>query len=364
MKFNIKKSDLDKHISIAQKAISNRSSIQILEGIVFTTKGDELILSSTDLELSIETRVKCEVYEEGSIVIKSNMIGPIIRKMPQDTISITVIDENVNIKCQNSVFDISCQSAIDYPAIPNIDEEVALNIKNEDLINAIKETSFATSNDETRLALTGILFEINQDNINFVGLDGYRMAIKSFKNTSNAEFSSIVPKRAFTELSKILDDTSTDIIVIKGHIAFVNGNTKMYSRLIDKKYIDYTKIINTDYSTSVVVNRNDLINSLDRAQLLTTGSSASLTKLEFEDGTINISSNSEFGKLDEKIFGNQDGENLLIAFNTRYLLDGLKAIEDDEVLLHLKNSLSPMTIYANNNTEDYLYLVLPVRLSK
>lgn len=364
MKFRINKNDLDKHISIAQKAISNKSSIQILEGIVFTALDDQLILSSTDLELSIETRVICEVIEEGSIVIKSSIIGNIIKKMPNDVITISANDENVNIRCQNSVFDISCQSSEEYPPLPDVNADSILTIENEDLASAIKETIFATSIDETRLALTGILFELTSSDIKFVGLDGYRMALKKYNYSSKEDLSVIVPKRAFNELIKIIDDTTTEISLIKGHIAFVNGNTKMYSRLIDKKYIDYNKIISGDYKTSIRVNKNDLINSLDRALLLSTGSSASLTKLTFEDGEISINSNSEFGKLDEKLFSKQDGENIQIAFNTRYLIDGLKVIEDDEVILHLNTSLSPMTIYPINNSENYLYLVLPVRLSQ
>lgn len=366
MKFKINKSDLDKHISIAQKAISNNNSLQILKGIVFTTKDNNLILRSTDMELSVETKVECEVIEEGSVVILSNIIGSIIKKMPNDIITITVDDnkENVNIKCQNSVFDISCQSATDYPPLPTVEEEPILTIENQDLINSIKETIFATSFDETRLALTGLYFELNEENIRFVGLDGYRMAVKDFNYSANSNESVIVPKRAFNELIKIIDDTTTDIILIKGHIAFVNNNTKVYSRLIDKKYIDYKKIISKKYDTSIIVNRNDLINSLDRAMLLSTGSSASLTKLTFEDGEININSNSDFGKLDEKLYGKQEGENIQIAFNTRYLLDGLKVIEDDEVILHMTTPLSPMNIYPVNDSDSYLYLVLPVRLSQ
>lgn len=364
MKFKILKSELDKHISIAQKAISNKSSIQLLEGILFTVKDGQLILSSTDLELSIETRTDCDVIEEGSIVINSTMIGNLVRKMPQDMITITVDGLNINIKSQNSVFDITGQEANEYPQNPDIHEEALLTMENQDLKDAIKETIFATSNDETRLAFTGVLFEIKEDYVRFVGLDGYRMAMKTFEVNSGAQATSIVPKRAFNELVKILDETSTDIIVIPGHIVFINGSTKMYSRLIDKNYIDYNKIIIKGHKTTVKLNRNDFINSLERALLLTTGNNASLTKLTFEDDMITINSNSEFGKLDEKIFVEKEGNDLVIAFNTRYMLDGLKAIEDDEVVLHLNSQLEPMNIYPVNDSNQYIYIVLPVRLSK
>lgn len=364
MKFKILKSDLYKHISIAQKAISNRTTIQILENIKFEAKNDELILSSTDMELSIETRVKCNVQEEGSALIKASIIGNIVNKMPQDEITISVDGENVNIKAQNSVFDIQGQSPSEYPPLPEIDEQPLLTMKNSDLNMAIKETIFATSNDDTRLALTGVLFEVSDDQIRFVGLDGYRMAIRTLSANVDEEVSSIVPKRAFNELTKIIDEEETDIIVVDGHIVFINNDTKMYSRLISKNYIDYKKLLNTSAETKVTVNRHDLIHSLERAQLLATGSAASLTKLTINDNTINISSNSEFGKLDENVFAKQEGQDIVIAFNTKYLLEGLKAIEDDEVSLHLNTALSPMNIYPANEDDDYLYLVLPVRLSQ
>lgn len=364
MKFKILKSDLYKHISIAQKAISNKSSIQILENIKFQTKDEYLILTTTDLELSIETKVKCEVLREGEALIKSSIIGNIINKMPQDIITITYEGESVNIKSQNSEFNINAQTTEEFPPLPDISEDVTLSLDNKQISQIVKETSFATSLDETRLPLTGILFEIKNDSLRFVGLDGYRMAVRTIENTTDIESSNIVPKRAFIELAKIIDGNSTDIIVVDGHIAFINEGTKMYSRLIEKKYLDYHKIINNTYTTKAIVNRNDLINSLERAQLLSIGGNPALAKFEFEDDKIRIKSNSDFGSLNELIFAEIEGNDLEIAFNTKYLLDGLKAIEDDKVILQLNTSVSPINIYPLNEDNDYLYLVLPVRLSK
>lgn len=364
MKFKISKQDLYKHISIAQKAISNKSSIQLLENILFETKGNQLILNSTDLELSIETKIECDVHEEGKVLIKSTLIGNIINKMPQDDIMITAVNDNVNIRSQNSVFDIPAQDASEYPSLPEISEEQSLTLENSEIAKSIRETIFATSQDETRLNLMGVLFEVENQKIRFVGLDGYRMAVRTIPTNADFSIKNIVPKRTFNELSKILDETSTQIIFTTGHIVFINGDTKIYSKLIDKPYIDYKKIINNSYDTKVRVNRNDLINSLERAQLLSTGNQASLSRFRFEDDNINISSNSEYGKLDENVFSNQEGEDLEIAFNTKYVLEGLKAIEEDEVVLHLTSNLSPMNIYPVSDYDDYLYLVLPVRLSQ
>lgn len=364
MKFKILKSDLEKQISIAQKAISNKSSMQILNGIVFEAYNDELVLSSTDLELSINTKVECKVEENGIIVLNSTNIGNIIRKMPEDIITITIKGDDVNISCQNSIFDIKGQDAKDYPPLPMVDETPTFTIDNKDLVEAIRETIFATSDDETRLALTGVLLEMKEDMINFVGLDGYRLAVRKFDYNFANEISSIIPKRALNELSKILNDKTTDVAIIKGHIVFINGNTKMYSRLIDKNYIDYSKIASTNYTTKILVNKDDLYSSLDRALLLTSAGSASLTKLTVEGDMISIKSNSELGKLNEKVFCNKEGNDLEIAFNTKYLIDGIRAINDDKINIYMTGPLAPAVMRPASHEKDYLYLVLPVRTGK
>lgn len=364
MKIKIFKTDLDKHISIAQKAISNKSLIQILEGILFIAKNNQLTLASTDLELSIETKVDCEVIEEGAIVIDSNMIGNLVKKLPNDIITLTVNNDKVNIKCQHSNFDINCQSPIDYPALPQLEKNPVFTLDNKELIKAVKETLFATSNDETRIEFTGIYLQVNDNVINFVGSDGYRIALKKIHENINKNISCIVPKRAFSELVKILDLTSTDVTIIEGHILFSNGNTKMYSRLIDNKYFDYNRAILDIYETKIRLNRNDLLNSLERALLLTRGNNASLTKFNFNGNKLNISSNSDFGNFKEVIEIEKEGNDLEIGFNTKYMLDGLRVIEDDEIVIYLNSPVHPLTIYPTNEYSDYLYLLLPVKISR
>lgn len=364
MRFNIQKNTLLKHINIAQKAVSSRSSSQLLEGIVFECDEQFLTLTSTDLELSIETKVKCDILEKGTTVVNSNIIGNIVKKMPDDIIEFQQIENMLKIKCQNSVFEINTQTSDSYPALPDMEEQNKFLVDANDLTNAIRETIFATSDDENRLAITGILFEINEDNFKFVGIDGYRIAIKSYDKKNLNTYSCIVPKRAFNELSKIVEDGTIEIYIIKGHILFKNKETKMYSKLIDKTFLDYTKILSNEYNTSVKVNRNDLINSLERALLLVYGGASSISKISIGDGIMQINSDSEFGKLDEKIYCLQNGENIRIAFNTRFLLDGLKVIDDDEVMLHFKNDISPVTILPTNEANNYIYLVLPIRVSR
>ncbi len=362
MKFTILKNDLSKYIGIAQRAISSKSSIQILEGIVFEAKDDMLILSSTDMEISVNTRVACKVEEEGSVVLNSEIVGNIVRKMPEDLICFEGDHDNIRISCQNSRFDLKGQDPMDYPDLPATEEEVTMTLEADDLKEAIRETIFATSNDETWLALTGVLFSQKEDRLEFVGLDGYRMAVKNFAYKAEPR-DTIVPKRALNEFAKIIEDGSVDITIVKGHIIFANKNTKMYTRTIDKKYIDYEKIISTNNKIKLTVNRMDLLNSLERAMLLAKGGTVSISKFSIEDGNINIHSSSDYGELNEDVQCLKEGEDLKISFNTRYVLEGLKAMTDDTVVIYLNESLNPMLIYPQSDKESYLYLALPVRMS-
>lgn len=364
MRFTIHKSDLVKYIGIAQRAISNKSAIQILDGIVFEAENNELILSSTDLELSVNTRVACDVQEEGAIVLNSEVIGNIVRKMPDDYITFNGNLDGIKVVCQNTRFDLKGQDAMDYPSLPDPVDDVTFTISAKDLKEAIRETIFAAAVDETIIAITGILFSQKSDSIEFVGLDGHRMSVKKFGYRNDELRNTIVPKRALNELSKIIDEGEVNVTIVKGHIIFSNENTKMYSRIIDKKYIDYEKIVSTQHGTKLIVNRDDLVNSLERASLLARGNSTSLSKFQIEDGVINIHSISDYGELNEDVSCQKIGDDLSITFNSRYVLDGLKAISDDQVIIYLNSSLNPMVIHPKNDEENFLYLVLPVRMSK
>lgn len=364
MKFTIDKKSLIKHINIAQKAISSKSTMQILEGIVFDVRDGYLTLISTDLELSVETRVKCDVIEEGSVVINSSIIGNIIRKLPDDIISFTVKDDNINIKCQKSVFNIMGQDASNYPSLPEVENQNTISLNNEELKQAIKETEFSASTEDTRLALTGLLLEKTPESINLVGLDGYRLAVKKIPYSNTEVEEVIVPRRAMLELSKIVEDGMTSIKTVKGHIVFENEETKLFSRLIDKKYIAYKEIISSDYRTKLQVNKDDFLAALERASLLAKEEKANLVVLTIEDNMIRIQSNTEIGNVDEKISSRQEGEDLQIAFNARYLIEGVKAQSEEELVLYFNESLNPMQMHPAKDEDSYIYLALPVRVGR
>ena len=365
MKIKVQQRELSKHINITQKAISSRTTLQILDGILLETFNGKLKLTGTDLEVSIETFLDCETIQEGSVVVNSRIFGDIIKKLPASTIDIEVKNNNINIVCENSEFNILGNPGEDYPALPLIIEKESFTIAKDIFKSAIRQTVFSTSQDETRQSLTGVLLEIGDNTISFVALDGYRLALRKLETKSDIETKIIIPGRSLSELSKIIEDNDEDmnISTAPGHVIFNIGETILYSRLLEGQFFNYKEIIRKEHKTMVTVNKREFQNSLERASLLAKEEKANLIKLSVMDNKINIRSNSEIGNVFETIDSHQEGENLNIAFNSRYILEGIKTIDNEEIELNFMGSLNPCII---NGVEDdnYIYLVLPVRLAQ
>lgn len=365
MKIKVDQRELAKHINIAQRGISSRTTLQILDGILLETSNNKLKLTGTDLEISIETLLDCEILEEGSIVVSSRIFGDIIKKLPSSEIIIEVEKNNINIKCENSEFNIAGNPGEDYPDLPLIAEKDSFQLPMDILKGVIRQTVFATTQDETRPSLTGVLAEVDTNSISFVALDGYRLALKKLPTNSALESKMIIPGRSLNELNKILDDREDNlkISISPGHIVFNIGDTIVYSRLLEGQFFNYKDIIRNEHKTNVIVNKKQFQDSLERASLLAKEEKANLVKLSIIDNKIIIKSNSEIGNVHEELDSKQEGEDLNIAFNSRYLLEGIKIIESENIKLNFMGSLNPCIINGLDD-EDYTYLVLPVRLAQ
>lgn len=365
MKIRVEQKILSKHINIVQKSISNRTTLQILDGILLETMGNKLKLTGTDLEISIETFLECDIIDSGSIVANSKIFGDIIKKLPDGFITIEVQDNNINIKCENSEFNIVGNSGEDYPDLPLVVKKDSFEIPTDIFKEVIRQTVFATAQDETRPSLTGVLSEIEGNTISFVALDGYRLALKKLPTNSMISEKIIIPGRSLNELNKILDDTEDpiNIGISPGHAIFNLGDTIVYSRLLEGQFFNYRDIIRMDHKTNIVVNRREFQNSIERASLLAKEEKANLIKLTIKDNSIIVRSNSEIGNVNEVVGGQQSGEDLNIAFNSRYLLEGIKTMETEEIQLNFMGSLNPCIIQEVGE-ENYIYLVLPVRLAQ
>ncbi|NLY77128.1 MAG: DNA polymerase III subunit beta [Tissierellia bacterium] len=365
MKININQNTLASHISIVQRGISARSTLQILDGILLEAYNGKLKLTSTDLEIGIETHLDCNVIEEGSIVINSRIFGDIIRKLPNSIISIEVKDNNINIKCESSEFNILGSNPFDYPELPKLIDEDSFRIPGDLFKNAIKKTVFATAKDETRPILTGVLLEIEGNKCSFVSLDGYRLALSNLSISTDKDIRVIIPGRVLEELSKILGDDEEEVKISTsaGNIIFNLGDTIVTSRLLEGQFLNYKDIIREEHDTRIEVNRKSLQDSLERASLLAKEEKANLVKLNIQDNEVIVKSNTEIGNVYEKIESKQEGDNVNIAFNSKYLLDGIKVIDSEEIELSFMGSLNPCIIKPVDD-KNYTYLVLPVRLAQ
>jgi len=366
MIFTCEKQKLLEGISIVQKAITGKSTMQILEGIYIKTNQTTLTLIGSDMDVSIQTSVDATIVDEGSIVIDAKIFGEIIRKLPNSTIKIETIENQlIKITCEKSVFDVVYMNTNEFPELPEVNENLKISVNQNILKNMIKGTSFAIAQDETRPILQGILFEVKNKNLNLVALDGYRLAIKSEFLDTDIDMEVVIPGKTLNEVSKILEDIDdiVDITFTNNHILFNLERTKIVSRLLEGKFINYNSLLPQEHKLLVNVNRQELQNAIERASLMAKDGNTNLIRLDLQQDNLIITSNSQLGKVREEISIKLQGDEIQIAFNSRYLLDVLKNVEDNEVVMKMSSGISPCVIEEKNN-ENAKYLVLPVRLMR
>ena len=362
MWFSCGKDILQEGINIVSRAASNKTTYPILEGILIKAIDNKVVLTATDLDFGIETEINATVLEKGSIVINSKLFLDLIRKLPNEEITLKVSDKNVNISCKNSEFNIVGNSPEDFPALPLINENTMYEIQEDILKNMIRQTIFAVAQDETRPIFTGILFEVKESILSFVALDGYRLSIKKQALEGASDINAVIPGKTLNEISKILDikGESVRITFTPNHILFNLGETKVISRLLEGDFINYRQIIPDEYKLKVAANRGELLHSIERASLLAREGKTNLIRFDIKNNSIVITSNSQLGNVYEKVDVETDGDNVKIAFNAKYFLDALRIIEADDIILEFSTSVSPC-IVKKNEGDDFIYLVLPVR---
>jgi DNA polymerase-3 subunit beta len=363
MKIKCQKNKLQEAISTAQKAVTGKSAMPVLQGLLIIAKNDEITIIGSDIDLSIETKFKAEVLEPGKIVVESKLLGDIVRKLPSSMIEINTTENNsIELICEKSNFTLVHMNSDDFPSLPEIDENIIFSIEQKKLKNMIKSTIFAVAQDETRPILTGVLFEIAEKKLSLVALDGYRLALNSEEIDNDNLISEVIPGKTLNEVVKILDDEgNVDITFTTNHILINFGDTKVFSRLLEGEFIKYKSIIPEEFNLKVTVKREELLSCIERASLVGKDGNTNLIKFDILEDTMVITSNSQLGKVREELNIILQGQPLQIAFNSKYLIDLLKIIDEDEIIMELSSSVSPCII-RNAEREDSTFLVLPVRL--
>ncbi|MBL4938395.1 DNA polymerase III subunit beta [Clostridium sp. YIM B02515] len=364
MKFICEKSKLQEVISTAQKAVTGKSTMTILEGILLIARNDELTLIGSDIDLSVETKIQANILEEGSIVVDSKLFGELIKKLPNSEVQVNTIENNsLEILCEKSKAVLKYMNSDEFPMLPKINENMLLTIPQKILKNMIKGTIFATAQDEIRPILTGVKFEIDNGKLNLVALDGLRLALRSEPVENDNTISAVIPGKTLSEVSKILEDSeeNVNITFTPNHILFNLGNTKIISRLLEGEFINYKSIIPDEYNLKITLKRNEFYDCIERASLMAKEGNTNLVKLDIQDDVMIITSDSQLGKAREELNVIMQGDPLKIAFNARFVIDVLKIMDEEEIILELTSSVSPC-IVRNKNKDNCTYLVLPVRV--
>lgn len=365
MQFTCDKHQLVEAVSNVQRAVSTKSTIPALEGILLRAKESSILLCGYNLELGMTTVIPCPVTQRGEIVVNAKLFGDIIRRLPSDSVTVT-IDESMmmTIVSGDSTFTIAGMPATEYPDLPTVHDENAVTVPQKLLKSMIRQTIFAVAETDAKPIHTGTLFELCPDCLRLVSVDGYRLAVREEKIPCPKETTYVVPGKTLSELLKLLKDEGDDTITMNiatRHIVFEMGNYTVVSRLLEGEFLDYHSALPKTKSTEVIVKVRDFVNSVERVSLLITDRLKSPIRCEFDSDEIRLFCATTIGRANDRFKASITGKNLEMGFNNRYLLDALRNTECDEVKISLSGAISPMLIMPKEG-EDFLFLVLPVRL--
>lgn len=362
-------------------AVSERNTVTAMEGVYFETQGtDRCVLCTYDMEKGVHEEIDARVEMGGSFIINANKLSRIIRMMPEDTITIEVDDKNLcQISSGNSTFKMHSLPGTDFPSLPVLKGNNTFSIAKSLLKKMIAEVQFAIGQNDPRAVFNGACFEVKQDQLKIVACDGNRLAVRecacemheAVAESGIFDLRFIVPGKTLNELSKLIGDEDEEITIAttRRHIIFFLEKMTFFSRLIDSEYIDYNRVIRKESKITVYLSRAAFISSLERAALVTEeramGQSKPSVKCSFEEGVLHVYADNLSGSVHDEIPIEKEGEDLLIGFNCRYLLDALRACPEDSLKVTLASSLMSMQIEGMDpeKSDRYLYMVLPVKLS-
>ncbi|MBC8532062.1 DNA polymerase III subunit beta [Gehongia tenuis] len=362
MRLRMDREDLSGGISTVTRALATRTTLPILEGILLETTPAGLRLVCNDTVLSIEDTVPVEVMEEGSVVVPGRMFSEIVRRLPEGKVELELDGDRVIVRSKGSKITVVALDAAEYPRLPAVEDASPIKIPQKLLKEKINQVIFATADDETRPILTGVLMEMGRD-MTLVALDGYRLAMNHLPLSMDGNRRSVVPGKSLSEMARTLSDGDelVEISFQGNHIRLDMGPIQMISRLLEGEFIQYRQILPTDFSTLVKLSREAFFDAIQRASLVVREGRNNLIRLHFEGEELAITANSEMGDALEKVAIECEGKPLDIAFNAKYLSDVLKSLDDEFIQLNFSTSVSPLVVTPVEG-EEYLYLVLPVRL--
>lgn len=368
MKLTFKKDTLLNGINIVLKAVPSKTTMPILECILIDASTDEIKLTANDMELGIETKVEGKILEKGKIALDAKLFSEIIRKLSSaDSVVSITSDEKFNtiISCENSVFNIQGKDGEEFSYLPYIEKNKYIGLSQFSLKEIIRQTIFSISVNDSNKMMTGELFEVTGNELRVVSLDGHRMSIRKIVLKDEYENTKvIVPGKTLNEISKILTgDNEKEVLIFfsTNHILFEFDDTIVISRLIEGEYFKVDQMLSSDYETKVSVNKKEFMDCIERASILIRENDKKPIILSIEDLKMSLKLNSSFGTMNAEILIHKTGQDLMIGFNPKFLIDALRIIDDEDVSLYMMNPKSPCFI--KDEEENYIYLILPVNFN-
>lgn len=366
MKLICSKVNLLYGVNIAIKAVPTRTTMPILECILIDASGESIKLIANDMELGIETVIEGTIEEPGIIALDAKIFSEIVRKLSDNDIIITSDEKlKTTILCEKAKFNIIGKSGEDFSYLPDIEKNQPVSITQFTLKEVIRQTIFSIADNDTNKLMTGELFEIHENKLKVVSLDGHRISIRNIELKQSCEDKKvIVPGKALQEISKILPGSSeefVDIFITDNHIIFEFERTTVVSRLIDGEYFKIEQMVSSAYETKIRIKKRELLECIDRATLLVKEGDKKPIIMDITDTSMELQISSVIGSMDENIEIEKEGGDIMIGFNPKFFIDALRVIDEEEITLYMVNAKAPC--YIRDDHDNYVYLILPVNFN-
>lgn len=366
MKITCSKSKLLHGVNIVSKAVPSRTTMAILECILIDASTDEIKLTANDMELGIETRIDGDIKEHGIIALDAKIFSEIVRKLPDNDVTVeTDASFKTIITCEKAKFNIIGKSGEDFSYLPYIERNRPLLLSQFTLKEVIRQTIFSIADNDNNKLMTGELFEIEENHLKVVSLDGHRVSIRNIELKESYDYRKVVvPGKTLQEVSKIISGDINEYVNIfftNNHILFEFDNTTVVSRLIEGEYFRVEQMLSSDYETKIQINKKELLNCIDRATLLIKEGDKKPIIMNITDESMELKINSFIGSMNEDIDIRKDGKDILIGFNPKFFIDALRVIDEEEITLYMVNPKAPCFI--RNDEESFIYLILPVNFN-
>ena len=366
MKILCAKTQLMAGVNTVSKAVSYKTTMDILQCILIEAYDGKIRLTANDTELGIETVIDGQILEQGQIALEAKIFSEIIKKSPDSEIFIeTETNGKTNIECEQIHCSIMGKAGDDFTHLPEISRENMLSISQFDLKETINQTIFSISDNENNKLMTGELLKVTGDTFSLTSLDGHRISVRRVTlSESYPDMEVIVPGKSLSEVSKILTgdaEEQVSLSITDKHIMFSFDRTRVVTRLLKGKFYNIDQMLSTDYETRITVNRMDFLRCLDRSSLFTRESDKKPIILKMENDRMEIMISSQIGSMQEQLAITKEGKDLVIGFNPRFLSDALRSIDEEEVSVYLINSIAPCTF--RDEERRYLYLILPINVN-